>query len=94
MRVNAYDVFNGYEAIELKNLFHDLTFHFEWKAVDAMDKFCLFGRAYSNAVKRAGNNRYCMLPDAKAVFEELSKLLKRMERDGFVINDELRQYMK
>ena len=94
MSVNEYDVFNGYEAIELKNLFHELVFHFEWKAVDAIDGFCLFGRAYANAVKECGNNYYCQIPDAKMVFEQLSKLLKRMERDGFVIKDELRRYMK
>lgn len=94
MSVSIYDVFNGYEPIELKNLFHDLVFHFGWKAVDAIDDFCLFGRAYVNAVKECGNNNYCQIPDAKMVFEQLSKLLKRMERDGFVINDELRQYMK
>lgn len=92
------NIFNYYDPIVLKNLYHNFVNLFGDKAPEMIESNSVFGHAYVNAMKRY--NKSCKyqdltsIPDAKTIFEELKKLLNRMERDGFRIDSEFHKYMQ
>lgn len=104
VHISYDDVFTGWRAIpiefsapvDLKNQFHNIIQLFDVDGFKLIQKKGWFGKAYCNACLRASNGRVynLCLPDAKMIFEELSKLLHRAEANGFIIDDEVRQYMK
>ena len=92
------DIFHVADPIDLKNFYHQTVFHFGSKAAEMINDECLFGKAYCNAMKRCNkSSKYqdlVNIPDARSIFAELKKILVRKERDGYIITDEVRQYMK
>lgn len=94
--VTLYKAFNGYDPIELKNFYHQSINCFGDKAIELIGSTSIFGHAYVNAMKRCNKSEdeLYSIPNAKTVFEEFSKLLKRMKYNGAYIDDELCQYMQ
>ena len=93
-RVTNYTIFHGEDPTELKNFYHKCIEHFGWKAVQAIEDECIFGKAYINALRYAGNNDQAVIPTAKLVFEELSKLLKKYQYAGFEIAEDAKEYLQ
>lgn len=96
--INRYSAFDGFDPIELKNTYHNMVSLFGGdEAAKLIDGKNIFGKAYCNAMKRCNRSstKLYSIPDAKTVFEEFSKLLKRKVYDGAIIDDDkMLQYMK
>lgn len=92
--ITKYIIFRGEDPVELKNFYHKCIQHFEWDAIPIIEDDCMFGKAYANAFRRAGNNYYCQIPDARMVFEELSKLLRKCQCSGFIIAEDAKEYLR
>lgn len=96
INVNIYSAFSGYSPVDLKDIYHNMVSLFGGDNVaELISSKNIFGRAYCNAMKRcnkSASNLYS-IPNAKLVFEEFRKLLKKMMYNGAIIDDEIRQYM-
>ena len=96
-KLNVYSAFSGYNPVDLKEVYHIMVYLFGGNEVaELIGSKNIFGKAYCNAMKRCNKSttELYAIPTAKLVFEEFSKLLKRMMYNGSVIDDdEIRQYI-
>ena len=92
--LTKYLIFDGHDPIKAKDFYHSCIRHFEWQAIPVIENDCLFGKAYANAFRRAGDNYFCQIPSAKMVFEELAKLLRKLAGEGYVIAEDAKEYLR
>lgn len=82
--IETIDITHGYDAVELKNLYHSMMAHgFDRETIDSHS---ILGHAYVQAL--GGDDR---LPSAEAIFETLKKILTRMEYAGWDIEEEVKK---
>lgn len=91
-----FNVFGGYHPIDLKGYYHQTINVFGPKSFDLIENNNIFGKAYCNAMKRCNksSNKLDCIPNARMIFEELKKLLKRMENNGYKISNNVRMFME